>query len=88
MVIAPLHPPGNPVPGSLVGKEETPLEKIKASDFTGFYSAFEALGSSMFAHILATKAQLSLWVGVRSTKEWMKSHDRSAGAGAWCWRGL
>ena len=70
------------------GQRGDSSEKIKASHFTGIYSAFKGWGSSMFAHVLATKAQLRLWVGFESTKKWRKSHDRSAGAGARCWRGL
>lgn len=62
-------------------------EKTKASHFTGIYSVCKGPGSSTFACILATKAQLSLWVGFKSTKKWMKSHDKSAGAGARCWWG-
>lgn len=63
-------------------------KKLKASHFAGIYSAFERPGTSMFAYILATKAQLSLWVGFKSTKERTKSHNGSAGAGAQRWRGL
>lgn len=61
----------------LSGQRGDCSEKMKAFHFTDIYSAFEGLGSSMFADILATKAQLSPWVSFRSTKEWMKSHNRT-----------